>query len=256
MTTSLATYPTNVLLNDFAVRSFRDVADNDYIAARLAHRARLGPQFLWAALQAMEKYLKCILVLNRIAAPNSHDLRELLDGFGRHARFQLRLSAATEQLIEHLDQYGRHRYFEASYVVEDLDLVKLDRAVWEVRRYAQVIDREVNSDSDEGVDLLRDRLAEIDDAMQRPPQKFAIHGGRLEAIIGKADDPAREPLLWKNLFYGTRARTSVLLPTGFHAGNAPLLLHPEILDEVLKYVYLPKAVIKAYREHAASGKKY
>jgi hypothetical protein len=54
------------LINDFAVRSFRDIADGDYIVARLAHRATLIPQFLWSSLQAVEKYLKGILLLNRV----------------------------------------------------------------------------------------------------------------------------------------------------------------------------------------------
>lgn len=35
-------------LNHFAIRSFRDVADADYIAARLAYRGQLPVQFLWA----------------------------------------------------------------------------------------------------------------------------------------------------------------------------------------------------------------
>ena len=54
------------LVNDFATRSFREIADGDYIAARMSFRALLVPQFLWQSLQAMEKYLKCILVLNPI----------------------------------------------------------------------------------------------------------------------------------------------------------------------------------------------
>jgi hypothetical protein len=37
------------LNNDFAVRSFRDTADGDYIVARMAHRAGLVPQFLWSS---------------------------------------------------------------------------------------------------------------------------------------------------------------------------------------------------------------
>ena len=55
---------TDILLNDFATRSFREIADCDYIAARLSYRAQLVPQFLWQSLQAIEKYLKCALVLN------------------------------------------------------------------------------------------------------------------------------------------------------------------------------------------------
>jgi len=33
------------------------------------------------------------------------------------------------------------------------------------------------------------------------------------------------------------------------ANNAPLYLNPEILDEVLKYVYLQRELIEAYRTH-------
>ncbi|MCZ6489671.1 MAG: hypothetical protein O7A06_03955, partial [Acidobacteria bacterium] len=63
------------LLNDFAIRSFRDIGDADYIVARMACRARLVTQFLWASQQMIEKYLKCILLLHRIPATKvKHDL--------------------------------------------------------------------------------------------------------------------------------------------------------------------------------------
>ena len=69
-----------ILINVFAIRSFRDVADYDYIAARMAYRAQLVPQFLWSSLQALEKYLKCILLLNRIKSTKpTHSLKALLD---------------------------------------------------------------------------------------------------------------------------------------------------------------------------------
>jgi HEPN domain-containing protein len=56
------------LLKDFAFRSFFEIADGDYIAARTLYRAKLLPQFLSASQQALEKYLKYILLLNRIHA--------------------------------------------------------------------------------------------------------------------------------------------------------------------------------------------
>ncbi|WP_107804507.1 HEPN domain-containing protein [Nitrosomonas oligotropha] len=64
-----------VLINDFATRSFRDIADQDYIAARLSYRHGLYSQFHWQSLQALEKYLKAILLYNRIEAKNiNHDI--------------------------------------------------------------------------------------------------------------------------------------------------------------------------------------
>jgi hypothetical protein len=69
----------DALVNDFAVRSFRDIGDGDYIAARMACRAALVTQFLWASQQTVEKYLKCILLLNRLEAKKvRHDLRKAL----------------------------------------------------------------------------------------------------------------------------------------------------------------------------------
>lgn len=62
-------------INSFATQSFRDQADRDYIVSRLACRYELFPQFLWSAHQAIEKYLKAILVYNRVKAKNvGHDL--------------------------------------------------------------------------------------------------------------------------------------------------------------------------------------
>jgi hypothetical protein len=66
-------------LNDFAIRSFRNVADADYISARLAYRAQLPIQFLWASQQALEKYLKFILFLERIKVEKlGHELTPAL----------------------------------------------------------------------------------------------------------------------------------------------------------------------------------
>ena len=59
--------------------------------------------------------------------------------------------------------------------------------------------------------------------------------------------PAREALLWHNGFFG-RARGKVRMTGGFLSTNSPLFLHPHILDEVLKYVHLPKDVQEAYRQ--------
>lgn len=65
-------------INDFARRSFRDMADGDYILARLAHRNRLIPRFIWNSQQAIEKYLKAILLFHRSACKDKkHDLRPL-----------------------------------------------------------------------------------------------------------------------------------------------------------------------------------
>ena len=85
------------------------------------------------------------------------------------------------------------------------------------------------------------------DAEDRHPQEFRIQGGLLESIIEKKTRPAREALVWQNGFFGKSRRKTVWLSSGLQAANSPLTLHPEILDEVLMYVWLPKDVVHAYR---------
>lgn len=135
----------DALINDFATRSFRDVADYDYIAARMAYRAKLVPQFLWSSLQSIEKYFKCILLLNRIKACSlKHDLGAALDLLGKHAPFELRLQKPSRELIEHLDTYGRFRYLETPFHIMGLELMQLDMAVWDIRRYCRVLNYTIN----------------------------------------------------------------------------------------------------------------
>jgi hypothetical protein len=86
----------DVLLNDFAIRSFRDIADADYIAARMTYRASLITQHLWASQQAIEKYLKCILLLNRICATDvKHDLGACLSKINSSGKLMLDLTQPT-----------------------------------------------------------------------------------------------------------------------------------------------------------------
>lgn len=233
----------DALLNNFATRSFRDMADEDYISARLAFRARLIPQFLWASLQAIEKYLKCMLVLNRIPASRGHDLGEIFVAFEKKKPFEINLSSRSRKFLEFLDTYGRHRYFESSWYVMGEEILDLDRAVWEVRRYARILQYELRGTDGSKLSALPIELAHNIEAESLHPHDFHIAGGRLESILEKKDHPARAPLIWQNGFFGRSHRRSVKLQTGLQSANSPLTLHPELLDEVLKYVWLPKDVV-------------
>lgn len=237
----------NILINNFAIRSFRDTADGDYIAARLAFRAGLIQNFLWSSLQAIEKYLKCILVVNRIKAPKSHNLTEILNVFNNSDKFELTLSEDTKKFLIFLDTYGRHRYYETPYYTMGHELISLDKSVWQIRQYARVMDYQINDLQGRKVEMLQHELATNKSAKNRPPHKFRIIGGRLESIIAKRGHPSRQPLLWQNAFYGRKSRKTITLPGRSESGNSPLYLHPEILDEILKYVFLPGDVVKAYR---------
>ena len=222
------------LVNDFAVRSFRDIADGDYIAARIACRAALVTQFLWASQQTVEKYLKCILLLNRVEAKKvRHDLRKALRKIKGSGKISLKLTRGTEAFIEMLDDYGQFRYFEVSNFAFGAQLIRLDRTTWELRRYCTLAEepKEKNLRNGFAAPLVR------------------VPGGELERIIDDAKDPAREPLLWQNAFFGKRTRKGIRLKNWLKAHNAPLYLNPQILDEVLKYVLIPKEMEAGYRAH-------
>ena len=75
-------------------------------------------------------------------------------------------------------------------------------------------------------------------------------GGVLEKIIEQKDHPAREALVWKNLFFGPSRRKGVMMRSNWESGNSPFFLHPEIIDEVLKYVYIPKDIAEGVRQFA------
>ena len=239
------------LINDFATRSFRDTGDGDYIVARLAYRAGLMPQFLWSSLQAIEKYLKCVLVLNRISAKQGHNLAKILKAFEKNKKFDIRFTEETRKFLVYLDTYGRHRYSETPYYTKGQELISLDRAVWEVRRYARSMDYSIKTLKGTDVNLLAYEIEANELAEKHPPHRFTIMGGRLESIIANGDHPSREPLLWQNAFFGRKHRKKITLPYRSEVRSAPLSLHPEILEEILKYVYLPSDVIGAYQNFKA-----
>jgi hypothetical protein len=155
----------------------------------------------------------------------------------KSSKLVLDFTVGTTEFIEYIDSYGQFRYLENSPILLGNDLVRLDRAIWEIRRYCTL--------SEDG------RKVKLIDG--EPAPMVRIGGGYLEKIIDKAKHPARAPLLWQNAFFGRRRRRTVRLRGGFHATNSPLFVNPHILDEVLKYVFLSKDVKAAYRKLRDEG---
>lgn len=98
--------------------------------------------------------------------------------------------------------------------------------------------------------MLQLEIQKIQESEKHPPHTFRIFGGLLEKIIENKNSPSRSALIWQNAFFGKATRKHVRIPTPFHAVNSPLYLHPEILEEILKFVFLPKEVADAYRKVA------
>jgi HEPN domain-containing protein len=244
-------YPIHILVNDFAIRSFRETADKDYIAARMAYRARLIQPFLWSALHCLEKYVKSILVLNRVKAHKGHSVLPGIERMKQHGKFELDLSADTVKFIRKLEDYGaEYRYYEVSYDIRPFDIVRFDRAVWELRRYCQPMDYDTVDMNGKTVNWLTHELDRVHRAKAKQEKGTCVMGGILEMIIEKKDHPAREALIWNNLFFGPSRRKGVKMRPDWEAGNSPFFLHPEIIDEVVKYVYIPKDIAEDVRQFA------
>lgn len=244
-------YPMHILVNDFAIRSFRGTADKDYIAARLAYRARLVQPFLWSALHCLEKYVKGILVLNRVKAHKGHSVLPGIESMKTHGKFEIDLSADTFSFIKKLEDYGaKYRYYEVSYDIWPFDIVRFDRSVWEIRRYCQPLDHDIVDMNGKKVNLLAQELERIHRAKAKYEKGTCVMGGILEKIIENKDHPAREALIWNNLFFGPSRRKRVKIRPDWEAGNSPFFLHPEIIDEVVKYVYIPDNIAEGVRQFA------
>lgn len=197
------------LVNDFAVRSFRDIADGDYVVARLAHRATLIPQFLWSSLQAVEKYLKAILLFNRVPhVKATHGVSLLLLKVESISKLRLRLSESTRDFVAYLDDYGRFRYLEVSYHARGAGLLQLDRAVWELRRYCTVLDYMGTNRDGSTVSMLENELKHLE-SFESCPRQFGLFRGELERIVSTRGHPARPGLIWNNMYFGRSRRKYV-----------------------------------------------
>lgn len=235
-------------INAFATQSFRDQADRDYIAARLACRHELFPQFLWASQQAIEKYLKAILLYNRIKATSvGHNLSKALE-LTKSLPFEIKLSARSREFIDHLAEVGEFRYLEVPFHVLGHPLVDLDLTVWEIRRYSQVLEVSGKQLSVEEQVLLEKARIDLACSDEKPRYTFQLHGGLLEKIIGERKHPSRSALLWQNPCFGSRKRTTVKAKFHLDAQNPLLSFYPEMLDELRQYVKIPDYVAKAYRQ--------
>lgn len=245
-----------LLLNNFAIRSFRDTADLDYIAARLAYQNQLMPQALWSALQSIEKYLKCILLINRINIKDEklgHNIEKALTLIEDKLPFSLNLHESSIKYIKHLNTYGSYRYLEASYYSFGTELVWLDKTVWHLRRYCQVLNEEIELENGDKRNLLSLNLERIKNSNLKPPHKCNLISGELEKIVANKNHPARKWLIKQNIFFGSRERKSIQV-SGYSEGkNAPLMLHPEIIEAVAELGYIPNKVLTAYREQYRLG---
>jgi HEPN domain-containing protein len=228
----------------YICRSFRDVADRDYIAARHLYRIGLSQQFLWAALQSLEKYLKGILLFSRRSVLGyRHVPATLFEELAKITDVPFQFPSDLRKYLEYLEAYGPDRYFEKPYVLAGDELLQLDRAVWHVRRYCQPMPRATRTlPSGRSVDMFVAAIAGINASSPERAHAFRISGGYLEAVLRDRSHEQRPSLVWKNFFYGSYTKRAIRFTRRFHTANPTTFLFPEAYSELESLMAFSKPV--------------
>ena len=75
-----------------------------------------------------------------------HEINKSIERINKSGKFTIELSEDTEKFIERLESGARFRYLESSWYHVDYDLMQLDKAVSEIRRYCQSLDYDIETE--------------------------------------------------------------------------------------------------------------
>jgi HEPN domain-containing protein len=247
-----------IILNTYAKDIFLRQADCDYISARTNYRMQLRQQFLWSAQQAVEKYLKSILLFNGLSAKApTHDPKKIYHHnldllYSEVLKIQivnLELKDDDIKFLSYLSKLGgSNRYLnESSYSTRDA-IHKLDRLVWHIRRYCQHFPETIYPQK-EKIAGLQDRYLNLvrNPEYTKLPHKFKLMNGELEKVISRpSNDPARNSLIWANLWFGKKKRDLVVY-NSFSSDETPpherSWWKEDYLQEVSRYIQFNKKPI-------------
>lgn len=241
---------TTLVRNALVRECLLDMADRDYLAARVSWRTSLPEQFLWSALQAIEKTLKAILLQNdRSARRLSHDLSKALARVEGIIDLEFELPTDVREFIGYLDRYGQNRYLERGFYLRGLELIALDKAFWYIRRHCVHARAHARAARRNEAEILAGqaryyRSREHLDA----PHRFRLPSGYLEDVLaGKKGAEQYRALVWKNVFFGKRDKGAFdLRPLSWVASPAHFR-HPEVFADLAKVIDFPPDVRAALR---------
>lgn len=229
--------------NSFAIRSFREIADYDYIAARTLFKNQLFDPFLYLAHQSVEKYLKGILLFHDVKFPKPiHDLEEILKKIKKMK--SVNLEKTTELFIKDLNQTVHARYLSAPFYAEKDYLLKLDEAVWDLRFFCQPVETNLRK--------IKDKTKLLDYSLRGGS---LIPFGVLEKVIRNKEGKfrkIRENLIWKNFRFGSRRKKSIKFASGVWSKNPDFFIgtneeNRKKYEILSKYVYFPGDVKKYFK---------
>ena len=148
----------DVLKNNVATDLFVNMADQDYVLARIAYHKQMGNGFFWAAGQAIEKYLKASLLLNGKSSKRyGHDLVRLFEAVNEYASDLFPEKLTKPQQLSHLTHWHEetpaeflkriepntdpnNRYNLFGYLLRREDTFHLDQFIFAARRVAFQLD--------------------------------------------------------------------------------------------------------------------
>lgn len=236
-----------MLLYEIARFCFRNVADNDYLSARILFRFGLDHQAYWFSEQAVEKYLKSILLFNELKTKSiGHDLGKALTKVKEIPNINFELPKDVEEVIMELNNEGNNRYFEYPYFFGDLNYVKLDRMVWYIRRYCVPIGWPFKLD-DKEIDLQQFEItvANQEKYLKNPSKYSFADKGVLEKILKDKKSIKRKHLVWKNLYFGAKQKRTIRkLEKSFSFGKPPHFTDHYELKKLEEYVYFSKEILE------------
>jgi HEPN domain-containing protein len=235
--------------NELITESFRDTADHDYIAARACARLELLDQFLWSALQALEKYLKAIILFHDGKADKGHNLVNAVNKIRSLKCYPFEIDSSTEKFFEYLTRYGQDRYSMRPRGSWGDELLKLDDAVWSTRRFCQDLNWLEQQSQRQYDAYLKDLQAP--DCKQNAVKFRLLHKGYLEEVLDTNKHPKlREQLVWKNFRYGIRKKNQIKNFKRSITGKTPLLYrYPELYPWAEAHVYLSREEKNSIVEH-------
>lgn len=233
-----------------------DMSDRDYLAARVCWRTRLPEQFLWNALQAIEKQLKAILVLNGQSARGlSHNIDKSLEKVCEIPDLKLDPPKVIRDFVRYLNKHGPNRYLERSFYLRGAEIFELDRAFWHFRRYCQdfrATARYLKKTEQEWLELHHKWFT--NPQHKERPHRFKLFGGYLEAVLeGKHGPEQYSALVWKNVFYGKRDKGKINFSPVSWMANPAHVRHPNMFEELAKVLDFPRDVARAFRDRPAGA---
>jgi HEPN domain-containing protein len=190
--------------NRMATECYRNVADRDYISARMGFRLGFVESYLWGSIKAVEKYLKAILIYNgRNSVTLSHNLRAIRRQVEGVKEIQFKAGRRESVFMEHLNAFCEGEKLDRNMYKLPKRPTELDHTVWSIRRYCMCMQGTSVDKDGSVIDLFKINLQNIkSEYYMEHPADFKIAGGFLEEVIHRDPaDPLRKSLLWKNQYY-------------------------------------------------------